>query len=575
MDKTDKKKTNTKTSKALIIGAIAIVVIAVTGAAIYFSSADKANPAETTGTQVKTLTIAEMKKELDAETFYQGITINGVDVSGKTVKEAAAMLEDDTSADDSKISITLSVDGKKYPIDPSVFDMESDVSTVIETAYDYNRTSKKTDESEAITERYQILEQLKVNPKDFEITYAIDPDAVDAAVHDILDPLEATASDASVTSFDVEKLAFVIGDSVTGLTIDVDGAVKDVKAALEEASSKTGEYTKVITVDTTVTKPDASKDDLSTSLGLVSSFTTETTNKDNRNTNIRLVCETIDGLVLQPGEYFNFNDFVGERTSAKGYKMATGIYGGTTRQELGGGICQTSGTLFNAVMMADLQVDERHNHTWPSDYVPIGQDATVTWGGKNFQFTNNTDYPIAIHAYYSDLHLTMEIYGRPVEDGMTIEIENDVTGRSGPGAPLYIANPGAAAGTKSTTKGAHDYISASCYKVYYKDGVEVKRELAFKSTYPSIRAEVSVGVLAPDGSICALDPSTGAVVLPAVVVPPVVETLPSETTTTEPTTTEPTTTEPTTTEPTTTETTAAETTAAETTAAETTAPPAP
>ena len=191
--------------------------------------------------------------------------------------------------------------------------------------------------------------------------------------------------------------------------------------------------------------------------------------------------------------------------------------------------------------MADLQVDERHPHSWPSDYVDIGTDATVTWGGSNFQFTNNTEYPIAIHSYYKDLHVTMEIYGRPVADGMTIEIEGDVTSRSGPGPTQFVPNPAAAAGSKSSVRGSHDYITANCYKVYYKDGVEVKRELAFKSTYNSINAIVSVGVLAPDGTICPMDPATGAVTLPAVVVPvvPPVEPAPPATETTPAATTAP------------------------------------
>ena len=200
--------------------------------------------------------------------------------------------------------------------------------------------------------------------------------------------------------------------------------------------------------------------------------------------------------------------------------------------ELGGGICQTTGTLFHSVIMADLQVDERHPHSWPSDYVDIGTDATVTWGGSNFQFTNNTEYPIAIHAYYKDLHVTMEIYGRPVSDGMTIKIEGDVTGRSGPGPTQFVANPNAAAGSKKTERDSHDYISADCYKVYYKDGKEVKRELVYHSIYSGIPAIVSVGVRAADGTICAMDPATGAVNVPAAtpaVTPVVTDTPPAVT----------------------------------------------
>ncbi|MEI8199035.1 MAG: VanW family protein [Eubacteriales bacterium] len=542
------KLSGPKTRKAIVIGAIAVVVVALMGAAYYYTTAERPLPAaavtEQTSvpavTQPAGPTLEEMKKLLDVDTIYPGISINGTDVSGKTKAEAALLFEDKASSDTSKIAITLDVDGVEYALDPALFATSSDISAAIDDAYNYNRTSTAADESQAIADRYQILLDLQKTPKNFDTAYTTAEDEITNAVHSILDPLETQPVDAVATSFDTQKLVFVIDDSKPGVDIDVDAAAKDVLAAIDAK-----DYKKVITVGTTAIEPKVSKEELASLLGLVSSTTTKTSNKPNRNVNIDLVCKTEDGLVLQPGESFNFNKFIGQRTSAKGYKEAPGIYGGTTRMELGGGICQTTGTLFHSVMMADLQVDERHPHSWPSDYVDIGTDATVTWGGSNFQFTNNTEYPIAIHAYYKDLHVTMEIYGRPVADGMIIKIEGDVTSRSGPGPTQFVPNPAAAAGSKSSVRGSHDYITANCYKVYYKDGVEVKRVLAFKSTYNSINAIVSVGVLAPDGSICAMDPATGAVVMPAVAVPPV-ETAPPATepaaTTAPPATTTPTTT---------------------------------
>jgi len=520
---TNTKKPAGKARKAIIIVAAAIIVIVAAGGATYYysshhASAVKSYPITDASGQVKSLTTDDMKKELDVTTFYRGITINGVDVSGKTKEEAAAMLAGVESAAISKMNISLSVEDKEYPLDLSKATMTSDLTAVLEDAYNYNRTSTKTTETEAVADRYQTLILLQKTPKNFEAASTINTSDIEDAVRSLLEPLKREPVDAVAASFDTVALAFVINESVTGLDMDVDRAIADVKAAIEAK-----DYTKTISVNVTVTEPKVTKAFLESTLGLVSSTTTVTTDKPNRNVNIDLVCKTEDGLVLQPGESFNFNDFIGKRTSEKGYKEAPGIYGGTTRLELGGGICQTTGTLFHSVMMADLQVDERHPHSWPSAYVDEGTDATVTWGGSNFQFTNNTEYPIAIHAYYKNLHVTMEIYGRPVADGMTIKIEGKVTGRSGPGATQYVANPAAAAGTKKTERDSHDYISADCYKVYYKDGKEVKRELVYHSIYSGIPAIVSVGVRAADGTICAMDPATGAVNVPAAPTsPPVV-----------------------------------------------------
>jgi len=528
------KKPAGKAKKTIIIVAAALIVIVAAGGATYYYSshhalAVKSFPITDASGQVKSLTTEDMKKELDVTTFYRGITIDGVDISGKTKEEAAAMLAGGDSEAVSKMNISLSVEDKEYPLDLSKATMTSDLTAVLEDAYNYNRTSTKTTEAEAIADRYQTLLLLQKTPKNFDAVNTINTNDVEDAVRSLLEPLKRKAVDAVATSFDTVALAFVIDEYVTGLDIDVDGAINDVKAVIEAK-----EYDKTISVNVTITEPKVTKAFLESTLGLVSSTTTVTTDKPNRNVNIDLICKAEDGLVLQPGESFNFNDYIGKRTSEKGYKEAPGIYGGTTRLELGGGICQTTGTLFHSVMMADLQVDERHPHSWPSTYVDEGTDATVTWGGSNFQFTNNTEYPIAIHAYYKNLHVTMEIYGRPVADGMTIKIEGKVTGRSGPGATQYVANPNAAAGTKKTERDSHDYISADCYMVYYKDGKEVKRELVYHSIYSGIPAIVSVGVRAADGTICAMDPATGAVNVPAApTAPPAVTAAPTAETTAE------------------------------------------
>jgi len=309
--------------------------------------------------------------------------------------------------------------------------------------------------------------------------------------------------------------------------VDIDGAVIALKAAIDAK-----EYTKTITVTTSVIEPAVSKEMLASTLGFVSTKTTKTTDVTNRNINIDLVCKAIDGLVLQPGEFFNFNEFVGKRTAEKGFKEAGGIFDGALRLELGGGICQASGTLFHSVMMADLQVDERHPHSWPSTYVDIGTDATVTWDGPNFQFTNNTEFPLAIHAYYRDRTVTVSIYGRPVDDGMTIKIEGVVTGTSAPGPTEFVADPLMPVGSRVQVRSPHDYISAQCFKIYYKDGVEVKRELAFTSTYRAITEKISVGVLNTDGTILPMDPLTGTVIMPTpvptVVPEPTAEPTPAE-----------------------------------------------
>lgn len=523
MKKSQHKKSNS--SKVIIFSIITVVILAAVGVAAYlFTTAEKKYTVTDVTGQVKNLTVAELKAILDVPTFYQGITINGVNMSHNTKEEAAAVFAGEPSLDTLAVGITLDVDGVPYTLDSTVIKITSNLSDVIDEAINYNKTSASIIEAEALVERYAVYVDLQKTSKNYVTEYKADTAEVDAAVHGILDPMQFEAVDATATAFDIESLSFTVTESSAGRTVDVDAAIAAVKASVDAKV-----YTATIPVTTVAVEPAVTKEQIEGLLGLVSSSTTKTTDVANRNTNIDLVCKTIDGLVLQPGESFNFNEFVGKRTAEKGYKEAGGIFDGTLRQELGGGICQANGTLFHSVMKADLQVDERHPHSWPSTYVDIGTDATVTWDGPNFQFTNNTEYPVAIHAFYSDRHVTVEIYGRPVADGMTIEIEGEVLSSTPPGPVEYVADPLALVGVNTSVRSARNAISASCYKIYLKDGVEVKRELACSSTYRAITEKISVGVLAPDGiTIYPMDPLTGVVLIPTPI-PPVETAPPAET----------------------------------------------
>ncbi|MCB6364758.1 VanW family protein [Intestinibacillus massiliensis] len=133
----------------------------------------------------------------------------------------------------------------------------------------------------------------------------------------------------------------------------------------------------------------------------------------NRNTNIRLAASAISGTVLQPGEVFDFNKVVGQRTEAKGYKVATVYSGGEAVDGIGGGICQVSSTLFNAALLANMQITTRSSHGLRVHYLPAGRDATVSWGGPEFRFKNSNSYPVKITASYDSAKgkLTFHILG--------------------------------------------------------------------------------------------------------------------------------------------------------------------
>lgn len=509
-----RNSTKKKMQKGIITVIIALAVLAIIGTYLYVNREKTYAVTDASGKKEK-LTTAELKTALDVNTFYPGITINGTDVSGKTKDEVTAMFAADPSLDAPAVSLSLSVQGTSYPVDAASLNITSNLSAIIDEAYNYGRTSDAATEAAALVERYNTVALLGTTPKAYTSSYTADPAAISSVVHAILDPLQKAPVNAKASSFDKEALKFVVEESQQGVSLDADKAIADLQAAITAQS-----FNQVIEVAATVVEPEISAADLSANLGLVSTTTTETTSDANRNTNINLICKTLDGLVLQPGESFDFNDYVGERTADKGYKEAGGIFDGILRQELGGGICQANGTLFHSVMKADLQIDERNPHSWPSTYVPVGTDATVTWGGADFKFTNNTEYPVAIHAFYADREVTVQIYGRPVADGMKIKIENKIISTTPAGPAEYVADPLLPAGTINpvSIRKAHDAITAECYKVFYDaSGNEVKRELVCTSYYRALCEKIGVGVLAPDGvTLYPLDTKTGIVTMPSV-----------------------------------------------------------
>ena len=136
----------------------------------------------------------------------------------------------------------------------------------------------------------------------------------------------------------------------------------------------------------------------------------------NRATNLQLACRAVNGYILKPGETFSFNDVVGKRTAEKGYKSAAAYVNGKTVDSLGGGICQVSSSLYYCALLADLEILTRTNHSYPSSYVPIGLDATVSWGGPEFRFRNNTNYPIRIEASASGGTVNVSFIGTDEKD---------------------------------------------------------------------------------------------------------------------------------------------------------------
>lgn len=150
---------------------------------------------------------------------------------------------------------------------------------------------------------------------------------------------------------------------------------------------------------------------------ILGSCETKHTDNENRNTNLRLVCQLLDGMVIQPGEVFSYNGAVGERTAERGFKSAGAYSGNRLINSIGGGVCQGSTTIYNCALLADLEIVERYCHGFTVTYVPIGLDAAVNWAtATDLKFRNNTHFPIMIRAQLSDGYMKIQLLGTDEKD---------------------------------------------------------------------------------------------------------------------------------------------------------------
>jgi vancomycin resistance protein YoaR len=335
-------------------------------------------------------------------------------------------------------------------------------------------------------ERVNEVSRLRSYPKTFVTVQDYDRKALRALTDGIVNYVNRDPVNSMVASFDFNTKAFTFTEDRPGAKLDPDQLYAQVAALLDD-----GITDRELRVVPEKILAEVTRTELQNRFGLISAYTTSTTNNKNRNTNIQLSAEAISGVTVLPGETFSFNKATGERTAEKGYKEAAAISGGATRDEIGGGVCQTSSTLFNAVVRADLEIVERHGHAWPSSYIEKGFDATVNWPGLDFQFRNNTDWPVFILANYANRKVTVNIYGMSLGADVRIDLESEVTRvLPQPEGTNYVVNTSLAPGeSKKTVTGRQGYM-VDTWKIWYQGSRETKREKLFTTTYKAYQETV-------------------------------------------------------------------------------------
>ena len=308
-------------------------------------------------------------------------------------------------------------------------------------------------------------------------------------------PLELTAETTDPAAVDLEQVhsevctevsnasldpeTFEITPSVTGLDFEISTA----SAALEGAA-----WGSDVSVPLAVTEPTVSTESLRDLLfrDVLGSATSKVGGSANRKSNVALAASTFNGRILLPGEVFSYNTSTGSRTAEKGYKMAPVYKGGKSVDEIGGGICQPSSTLYLATLNSNLKIVERHHHTYAVGYVPDGMDATVYYGSLDYRFENDTDYPIKLvsESYQKGgaTYLTVTIYGTKLDDlavKMTNNVYNWVSYET-----VYQVDASVPAGTVKEGQNGYTGRNADTYRnLYDGDGNLVSSTLETTNKY--------------------------------------------------------------------------------------------
>lgn len=448
-------------------------------------------------------------KYFHADYFMPGVVIGGIQVEGSTVEEAESLLNKELE--------------RVYKLPVVFYHGEyEEVTTLHKLCQPVNVhgvvTSAWMDEkSRSWHEKITNLDGSRKIVYPVKLEYR--PEQVSSLVEKWNRNWGVPFRDSSL-EVDAQRGLIVVPGSV-GLKVNTEKTFKPLPQDLKEFSGQLR-----IPVVMTEEHPQVDEETLS-NMGEISSYTTAfNAGEINRSHNLQMAANGINGSVVAPQEVFSFNQKVGKRTLEKGYRDAMVIVGGKFEPGLGGGVCQVSSTLYNACLLAGLDIVERSNHALAIAYVPLGQDATVVYGLQDFKFRNNTGYPVYLRAVTGGGRLTINVYGK-LTARQNIKVSH-VVDQTIPFKTITELDPQLQPGEQKVEHaGSPGYVVRSFRTYYDVSGNVIKRQQLARDTYRPLNKVVKQGPEAntkpnpsppviPDPGTLPPDPEKGTEVPPMV-----------------------------------------------------------
>lgn len=425
-------------------------------------------------------------------TYSEGITINGTDVGGLTYSQAKEAILPAVSQSMQEVGISIVYKSNLWLLNASDIGVAPEIDKTLTEAILFGKRGNRSENKEA-----KLLLESGVN---FDIPLVLNEEMFAQELNEIAENFATSPKEPSaIPDVWASSPSFEYKEGIPGYSFDTNEVIEEVVAKFEQ-----GEYAQTITPNLVLTQPEKTLEDIRKNTVLRAKFVTEygsssTLRETNRIANILKAANLLRGAVVKDGAEFSFNDYIGPRTEIGGWPPAPGIVNGNTYElQPGGGICQVSTTLYNALLRCgnEIEITNRKHHSWPSSYVPYGLDATVSTGGPDLAFVNNTGSDLYIFAYADNKNykMTVYIYGEPLEDNVSYKVYNEIIETIPKPTPVIEERPDWPTGYKEV-----DYKSREGYRVtVYREKLingesSGEKETLYTDKYRAVTGKTYVG----------------------------------------------------------------------------------
>ena len=412
---------------------------------------------------------------INGDKICKNTYVNNINIGNLTKEQAIEKLDDVYKLN----NIEFKYKDKQFKISPNEINFNYNIIQTTENAYNINRRGT------FIENVKQTVSSLLGKKNTISLSVSCNEEKLKSYIEQLSKEINVPMKNAEIS---IQNSNIQIQKDEDGIKLDENKTFINSIKELEKGNTNIELVVENI-------QPDIKEENLENIDTILGTYSTKfDSSVSGRSHNVKLAAKSTSNVLLMPGESFSYNNHTGKRTISNGYKNAPVIVQGVVQEGIGGGVCQVSTTLYNAVLYAGLEIESIKNHSIPSSYVPKGRDATVSDGAIDFIFKNNLQYPVYIKNSVYGNTLTCSIYGSE-EDKQNIEIITNTDNISE--APIKkVDDPTLPKGEEKRLESGRDGYTVSTYRVY-KDinGNEIKKEKVYVSYYPKKQAIIAVGTM--------------------------------------------------------------------------------